>query len=113
MSDIRINLDGICAILFGLPALAFACVAIALLFVFPSHRFLKITAIVLAIPALLPGVVFISDALSLVHYAKDDTLNWICLVAYFALLGLLPCLLFFQLRRRPPCTNMQVMKMIR
>jgi hypothetical protein len=95
-------LDGIYAILFGLPALAFACVAIALLFAFPAHRFLKITAMVVAIPALLLGVVFISDALSLVQYTKDDTLNWICLVAYLAMLGLIPYLLLLQIKRKPP-----------
>ncbi|MBA8881841.1 hypothetical protein [Phyllobacterium myrsinacearum] len=45
---------------------------------------------VVAIPELLLGVVFNSGALSLVQYAKDDTLNWIRLVAYLTLLGYFP-----------------------
>jgi hypothetical protein len=101
MSDIRLNLDGIYAVLFGLPALAFACGIVGLLLVFPAYRLLKIIAIVLAIPALLLGLAFVTDALALGGPAGDDTLDLMVMVAYFALLGLLPCLLFIQVRREP------------
>jgi hypothetical protein len=102
MSDVRINLDGLLAILYGLPALAFACGVIAVLFVFPTHRFLKITAMALAIPALLLGIGLIPDALSLPSHGKIDAFNWVWLAAYFTLLGLLPYLLYRQITRKPP-----------
>jgi hypothetical protein len=102
MSDISINLDGIFALFFGLPALALACVIVGILFAFPAYRFLKIIAAVLAIPAMLLGLALIMDALSLGGPHWDDTLGRVCIVAYFALLGLLPCLLFVEVRRKPP-----------
>jgi hypothetical protein len=102
MSDISINLDGIFALFFGLPALALACVIVGILFVFPAYRLFKIIASILAIPALLLGLALIKDALSLGGSGGDDTLGRVGIIAYFALLGLLPCLLFVQVRRRPP-----------
>jgi hypothetical protein len=102
MSDISINLDGIFAVFFGLPSLALACVIVGILFAFPAYRFLKIIAAILAIPALLLGLALISDALSLGGPGGDDTLDLVCMVAYFALLGLLPCLLFVEVRRKSP-----------
>lgn len=101
MSDIKLNLDGIYAVLFGLPALALACGIVGLLLVFPAYRLLKIIALVFAIPAMVLGLALITDALALGGPAGDDTLDLIVVSAYFALLGLLPCLLFIQVRRKP------------
>ena len=102
MSDININLNGIFAVFFGLPALALACVVVGILFVFPAYRYLKIIASILAIPALLLGLALITDALSLGGAGGDDTFDRVCMAAYFTLLGLLPCLLFVEVRRKPP-----------
>jgi hypothetical protein len=102
MSDISVNLDGIFALFFGLPAMGIACVIVGILFVFPAHRYLKIIASILAIPAFLLGLALITDALSLSGPGWDDTLGRMGIVAYLALLGLLPCLLFVELRRKSP-----------
>jgi hypothetical protein len=102
MSDISINLDGILALFLGLPALALACVVVGILFAFPAYRFLKIIASFLAIPALLLGLALITDALSLGGTGGDGPLGRVWIVAYFSLLGLLPCLLFVEIRRKPP-----------
>ena len=102
MSDININLDGIFALFLGLPALALACVIVGILLAFPAYRFLKIIASILATAALLLGLALITDALSLSGPGWDDTLGRMCIVAYFALLGLLPYLLFREVRRKPP-----------
>jgi len=102
ISDIRIELEGLYAVLFGLPALALACGIVGLLLIFPARRILKVIAIIFALPALSLGLALVTDALSLGGPGGDDTLAVLCKLAYFTFLGLLPCLLFIQVRRKAP-----------